>query len=110
MILKLASKLIKLLPEQVRHQFYRSQVIVSEFALDQNFTVEIARSKADLESAYKLLHDSYVGCKLMSPHQSGLRCNLYTFLPHTTVIVAKLNGETVGTVSLNFCRVDMCSS
>lgn len=69
-------------------------------ALDESFTIEIARSEGDLESAYRLLHDCYVANKLMNPHPSGLRCNLYTFLPHSTVIVAKYGGKTVGTVSL----------
>lgn len=97
---KLITKLLKLMPESYRHQFYRSQVQVPQFALDDNFSIEIARTEEDLESAYRLLHDCYVATKLMTPHASGLRCNLYTFLPHSTVIVAKYNGETVGTVSL----------
>ena len=99
-MLKLAAKLIKLLPENLRHKLFRSRAGVPEFAMDENFTVEIARNQTDLENAYRLLHDCYVGAKFMRPQASGLRCTLYTFLPHTTVIVAKYKGETVGTVSL----------
>lgn len=100
MFAKLITKVFKLMPESIRHQFYRNRAEVPEFALDMNFTVEIARTEADLESSYRLLHDSYVSAKLMSPDESGLRCNLYTFLPHSTVIVAKYKGEVVGTVTL----------
>ncbi|MBC7466166.1 MAG: GNAT family N-acetyltransferase [Bdellovibrio sp.] len=100
MNLKMIPKLLKVLPESLRHKLYRHQATVPEFALDINFTVEIARTETDLEKAYSVLHDSYVTAKLMTPDQSGLRCNLYTFLPHTTVIVAKYKGEIVGTVSL----------
>lgn len=100
MILKLFLSIIGLFPEKWRHQFYRQCVVVPEFALDNELSIEIARTKDDLESAYRLLHDCYVGTKLMLPNDSGLRCNLYTFFPHSTVIIAKYKGEIVGTVSL----------
>ncbi|MBC7466994.1 MAG: PilZ domain-containing protein [Bdellovibrio sp.] len=100
MIKKLGIKLFQILPESVRHKIYRNRAAVPAFALDENFSIEVARTEADLENSYRLLHDSYVTAKLMRPDASGLRCNLYTFLPHSTVIVAKYKGEVVGTVSL----------
>jgi Tfp pilus assembly protein PilZ len=62
--------------------------------------VNIATSKEELEKAYSLLHDAYVGMNLMAPEPSGLRCNFYTFLPYTTTVVAKIGDSVVGTVSL----------
>lgn len=100
MLKKMIAKLVKRLPEKTRLQFYRDRAELPSFTLDPDFTVEIARSQHDLEKAFQLLHDAYVGSKLMNPHASGLRCNLYTFLPHTTVIIAKYKREVVGTVSL----------
>ncbi len=100
MALKLATRILKRLPESWRYRFYRSWFSVPDLAWDENFRVEIASSEKDLECAYRVLHDAYVATQLMTPHASGLRCNLYSFLPHTTVIVAKYKGEIVGTVSL----------
>lgn len=99
-MIKFILKILKFVPETVRLQFYRSQAEVPEFAMDSDFTIEIARSRDDLESAYELLHECYVATKLMSPHSSGLRCNIFSFLPHTTVIVAKYKNQVIGTVSL----------
>lgn len=100
LIIKFVVRLTKCLPEKIRYRIFRNRVEVPAFAMDPNFSIGIARNQSDLESSYGLLHDCYVATKLMTPHFSGLRCNLFTFLPHSTVIVAKYNGKTVGTVSL----------
>lgn len=96
----IALKMIQYLPEKIRLSLYRKMAQVPELAFDSNFKVEIARTQEDLEKAYRLLHDCYVGSKLMTPHPSKMRCTLYSFLPDCTVIVAKYKGSVVGTVSL----------
>ena len=100
MLLKMIVKILKFFPENLRLQFYRRMTMVPDLAFSLDFTVEIARSKTDLEQAYALLHECYVGSRLMEAHPSGLRCNIYTFFPHSTVIVVKCKGEIIGTVSL----------
>jgi hypothetical protein len=62
--------------------------------------VLVAENKIDFETAFGLLHDSYVASGLMDPHASGLRCNSYSFLPHTTIIILKIKERVIGTVSL----------
>lgn len=64
------------------------------------FSVQIAETREDLEAAYRLLHDCYVGIGLMDPHPSGLRCTFFSAMPFTTAIVAKDGDQVVGTVSL----------
>lgn len=92
--------LSKLLPNSLMDRVIRSRVSLSDVAFDQEFSVEIAKSKEDLEHAYSLLHESYVSAKLMKAHSSGLRCNWYSVLPQTTTIVVKYKGVVAGTVSL----------
>lgn len=92
-------KAFSLLGEKYRHRIYRMMVTIPPEFQDPHFRVEIARTKEDLECAYALLHDCYVGIKIMDPQPSGLRCNLFSFLPTSTIIVAKYKGHVVGTVS-----------
>lgn len=67
---------------------------------EPDLTFGIATTRDELETAYRLLHDCYVGAKLMDPHPSGLRCNIYSALPYTTTIIARKGTEVIGTVSL----------
>jgi hypothetical protein len=67
---------------------------------DGNFTVELAKSKADLEAVFRLQHESYVSRGLMRPDSSGLRCTVFHFLPQTNHVVIKFKGKVVGSVTL----------
>jgi hypothetical protein len=96
---KILRKTLNLLGEKHRLQIYRKLVSIPKAYYDPDYTVEIAKSLEDLHGAYKLLHDCYVGIKIIDPQPSGLRCNLHSFLPTTTIIVAKYKGQVVGTVS-----------
>lgn len=86
--------------ETYRVNAYREMTVIPEEYLNPDFRVEIAKSQEDLQSAYALLHDSYVGIRIIDPQPSGLRCNLFSFLPTSTIVVAKLKGRVIGTVSL----------
>jgi hypothetical protein len=90
---------MRFLSEEQRQALYRKMARIPAEYFNPGFTVEIAQSKEDLQSAYKLLHDCYVGIKIIDPQPSGLRCNLFSFLPVATIIVAKIDGKVVGTVS-----------
>lgn len=89
------------LPSSVRHALYRRLYLAipkpEEFA---GFNFEIARTREDLEAAYRLLHDVYAEQKFIAPNSSGLRLVLQHALPTTTTIVAKHGDKVVGTVSL----------
>ncbi len=61
---------------------------------------KIAETESELEQAFALLHNAYVGEGLMDPHPSGLRVTKYHCLPSTTTLVAMQGERVVGTVSL----------
>lgn len=91
-------KLVKYLPHFLRIKLIRSQINIEN--PPPGFQVIVATEQGELERAYALLHDCYVHAQLMTADVSGLRCNFFSFLPQTTVIVAKLGNEVIGTVSL----------
>lgn len=90
---------LQFVPQEYRHHLIRRALQITPITTPE-FRVQIATTKEDLEKAYGLLHGSYVATKLMSPHPSGLRCTLFSALPFTTVIVAKMGDQVIGTVSL----------
>ncbi len=87
------------MPRRVRHSLLR-KVIDLDFDPSPRLKVRLARTKDELESALRLLHDSYVKAGLMTPHPSGLRVTKYHALPATATIIALWDDEVVGTVSL----------
>ncbi len=89
-----------LLPQSFRVRLIRNKFWIPETTWDQRYTIKIADTQEELEEAYRLLHDSYVSMKLMDKQPHGLRCNIYTFLPYTTTLIAKYGREIVGTVTL----------
>ena len=91
-------KKIAFLPEFLRIKLIRQNIKIP--SPPENFQVNVATTQEELEKAYLLLHDCYVGMKLMAPDPSGLRCNFFSFLPYTTTVVAKIGDTVVGTVSL----------
>lgn len=91
--------LTKLLPSKFAYPAYR-QALVLNFEMPLELEVRIARTKDELENAFRLLHDAYVKAELMRPDPSGLRVTKYHALPTTTTIIALWNGEVVGTMSL----------
>jgi Tfp pilus assembly protein PilZ len=96
---KLIRIFMSLIGEKNRHKIYRKLAVVPKDYLSPEYRVEIARTQADLESAYALLHDCYVGIKIIDPQPSGLRCNVFSFLPTSTIIIVKKGDRVVGTVS-----------
>ena len=92
--------LIAWLPVSLRDRIIRSLVKVPLFAFDPRLRVHVARSREDLEAAYKLLYRCYREDGLTSEQASGMRVNLFSLLPDTTTIVVKYESEVVGTVSV----------
>lgn len=95
---RVIKKIFSLLPESLRLHIIRSKVQIPSGV--DNIVLKIADTQEELEQAYRLLHDSYVGQKLMDVHPSKLRFNIWSALPYTSVVIAKIDNEVVGTVSL----------
>ena len=60
----------------------------------------LARSRSDLLGAFSMLYEAYLKAGLESPKASGIRITPFHMLPTTEVLVAKLRGEVISTVSL----------
>ena len=59
-----------------------------------------ASSFADLEAAYRLVHDCFVEQGYIDPHPSGLRVRAHSALPGTALYAAVEDGQVVGTMSV----------
>lgn len=93
--------LIKLLPQKLSDAIYRRLLPLENYReRSGGIEVRLAKTQEELETAYRLLHDVYVAKGLMDPHPSGMRVNLYSALPYTSVLIAEFEGKIVGTVSL----------
>jgi hypothetical protein len=68
--------------------------------LSDSIDCRLAGGSADLDAAFRLVHDQYVARGYMSPHPSGRRLSLHHALPTTKVFVAYRGAEPVGTLSL----------
>lgn len=97
---KLIKYSLKILPSFIKIPLIRSQIKIVPEMGNPDIRVLVAENKVDFETAFGLLHASYVASGLMDPHSSGLRCNSYSFLPHTTIIILKIKDKVIGTVSL----------
>ncbi len=60
----------------------------------------IAATRAERESAFRLVYRSYLGTGLSEPNGFGLRVTPYHLLETTEVFIAQLDGRTVSTLSL----------
>jgi hypothetical protein len=96
---KLSRTLVGLLPTSIRYNVLRSRVPKCT-AWPAPLVIKLAETQEELQSAFRLLHDSYVKGGLMNPHPSGMRILSQHLLPQTTVIVAKWNDVVIGTLSL----------
>lgn len=68
--------------------------------LPRELHFKLASSKADLESAFQLLHDGYVKHGQMKEDASGLWISKYQALPTSSTIIALWNKKVAGTISL----------
>lgn len=86
------------LKPSLAHPIYRAIVTIPPHPEGVEF--KVASNKAELEGAYRLLHNAYVAVNLMNPEPSGMRLNAYNALPTTTTIVAKKDDKIIGTVTI----------
>jgi hypothetical protein len=96
---RITRKICQRLPTAMRQHVMRRLVRISGEVASQ-FTFDIARTREDLEAAFKILHDVYVEQGYMKPSPTGLRVTKFHALPTTTTLVAKFRGQVVGTISI----------
>jgi GNAT superfamily N-acetyltransferase len=96
---QLARAALSRLPRQARFALFR-RMIDCDPAPDPRLRLGIARTAEDLSACYSLLHDAYVSSGFMKPHPSGLRVTPYHALPTTTTLMARYDGEVVGTLTI----------
>ncbi len=97
----LLRQIVSLMPEKMRHEFIRSRIRLGDGA-PSHYIFKLAETREELEQAFKVLHDAYVGQGYMDPHPSGMRVTKYHALPTTAVLVAKdtRTDTVVATVSI----------
>jgi hypothetical protein len=88
------------LPQFIRYPFYRHKFAKVPATISAGLTFELAKTQEELEDAFKLLHDAYVEQGFITPQPSGMRLILQHALPTTAILVAKVGGKVVGTVSV----------
>jgi hypothetical protein len=94
-----ARKLFSMLPQQSRHNVYRSLVDCDPDP-NKRLELKIADTQDELEACFRILHDAYVAAGFMRPDPSGLRVTIYHALPTTTTLCAKWDGQVIGTISM----------
>jgi hypothetical protein len=90
---------LAVLPRPIRFSIFRSFVNCDPTPTPR-LVLKIAETREELEACFRVLHDAYVHEGFMKPHPSGLRVTIYHALPTTTTLLAKLDEEVVGTISL----------
>lgn len=91
----------KIIPKSLQAELFRRVVNTKQLSRYKNITIKLADTFDEYKKAFELLHDCYVRKNLMEPHPSGMRCNIHSFLPHNSVIIAiNENGQVIGTVSI----------
>ncbi len=96
---KLLRTLSSYLPKAIRFRMLRRLISV-DYDLPEELSFRLATTQEDLEAAYAILHDSYVGMNYMQPDPSGLRVTKYFALPTTSTLIACLGSKVIGTMSI----------
>jgi hypothetical protein len=90
---------LAVLPRPIRFPIFRS-FVKCDPAPTPRLVLKIAETQDELEACFRVLHDAYVHEGFMKPDPSGLRVTIYHALPTTTTLLAKLDDDVVGTISL----------
>ncbi len=96
---KTLKQLSKTLPGFVKGASIRNKLNLNT-ALSDRFVFKVATEREEWEQAYKLTYDAYVKKGFIDPDSSGLHFCLQHAHPLTSIIVGKLDGEVVITMSL----------
>ena len=77
----------------------RKRIKVNEEGIENVF-FKIAETKAELESAYHLIHEIYIKNGYMNPSPSRLRFGFYNAMPYTQTFIGNIDSETMVTMTL----------
>lgn len=91
--------LLKTMPAEWRNAVLRERLEIPS-TIPSGVTFSIASAQSELEQAFRILHDAYVGVGLMKPAINKMRISVYHALPTSIVLVAKKGEEVLGTVTL----------
>lgn len=97
---KLRRQMLQILPERFRIENMRTNIRLRHNWPSKSLEIKIADTQQELEQAFRLLHDSYVKANYMQPDPTGLRILPQHLLSQTATIVAKWDGQVVGTMSM----------
>lgn len=97
---KIVNRFANYLPGWYRVERMRKCVRLKANWPSPSLEIKIAETEQEFESAYRLVHDSYVKAGYMDPDSTGLRILPQNLLPQNATIIAKWDGEVVGTLSL----------
>lgn len=95
---KMTISFLKYSPRKWRDNFYRARLNFQP--LPEGITIELAQDQKDLDQAFLVLHDAYVKEGFSKPYDSRRRVTDYHILPSTSTVVAKFEGNVIGTVSV----------
>ena len=99
MVSRRFSKFIRELPDPISGPLVRRS-----FALDRSkaegFVFKIAKTREELEAAYRLVHDVYVEEGYSDREETGTRVNLRYALPTTTTFIGTHRGRVAITMTL----------
>ena len=76
--------------------------LYAKVPIEESFDIifEMAKTQTELETAFKLLHDAYVEQGFISTQANGMHLNVAHALPSTSILIAKLEGKVIGTISI----------
>ncbi len=97
---KLFYFLVSKLPIFFRHFIYRQLFAKVPKEISEGLVFELAKTKEDLESAFRLLHDAYVDQGFIQKKESGMHLIVQHALPNCGLLVAKFNNKVIGTISI----------
>jgi hypothetical protein len=62
--------------------------------------LKVAATRSERQAAFELIYNSYRRAGLCTPNINGVRFTPYQLLPTTDIIIARLRGEVISTLSL----------
>lgn len=94
---QLVRKILSWLPSNLRSQLWRRTLILPP---DNQLKITPAQSPEDFAAAFKILNDCYAEHSTQDSQSSPFYLTPYHLLPTTHVLLAKINHDIVGTVTI----------
>jgi len=76
--------------------------VYSQSKLHANVEIRVARSRDELEKAYRLVYREYVRREYTSENSIGLRYSIFNVLPQTTTFIALVELRVIATATIIF--------